>query len=275
MNNHIHPCLWFNDNAKEAAQFYCSLLPHSKITVDTPMVVNFELLGQKMMGLNGGPRFIINPSISFFIYCKTEDETNQLYHKFAQDGKALMPLGKYDWSECYGWIQDRFGVSWQVMLGAEQSLLPSMLFTSAQLGKAEEAITFYTSLFDHSSVDAMAKYPAGSPYEGKLMYSESRLNGKRLIAMDGPGGHTYSFNEAVSFVIDCNTQEEIDFYWNHLTANGGEESMCGWLKDKFGVSWQVVPTVLGKLMSDPEKSQRVMNALLKMKKLDIAALQSA
>jgi predicted 3-demethylubiquinone-9 3-methyltransferase (glyoxalase superfamily) len=275
MNNHFHPCLWFNGNAKAAAEFYCSLFPHSKITVDTPMVVNFELLGKKFMGLNGGPMFQFNPSISLFVNCKTEDETKQLYHELIEGGMAYMPIGKYDWSECYGWVKDKFGVSWQIMVSNEQSITPSMLFTNTQLGKAEEAIHFYTSLFHHSSVDTMQKYPAGSPYEGKLMYSESKLNGNKIIAMDGPGGHDYRFNEAFSFVIDCNSQEEIDYYWNNLTANGGQESMCGWLKDQFGISWQIVPTVLGKLMSHPEKSQRVMAALLKMKKLDIAALESA
>ena len=107
------------------------------------------------------------------------------------------------------------------------------------------------------------------------MYSEFKLNQYEMIAMDGPGVHDYTFNEAVSLVLNCETQKEIDYYWNQLTADGGQESMCGWLKDKFGVSWQVIPAMIGKLMSDPEKGQRVMQEILQMKKLDIEKLVNA
>ena len=140
MKNSIYPCLWFDGQAKAAAEFYCSIFKNSKITVDTPMVVNFELNGKKFMGLNGGPN--------------------------------------------------------------------------------------------------------------------------------------YKFNEAVSFVIDCETQEEIDYYWNAL-VKGGEESMCGWLKDKFGISWQIVPTILASLMTDPARAQKVMQVVLKSKKFNIDELKNA
>jgi predicted 3-demethylubiquinone-9 3-methyltransferase (glyoxalase superfamily) len=138
MKNNMYPCLWFNGQAKAAAEFYCTIFPNSKITNASPMVVNFELNGKYFMGLNGGPNF--------------------------------------------------------------------------------------------------------------------------------------KFNEAVSFVISCENQQEIDHYWNSLIADGGEESQCGWLKDKFGLSWQVVPSILGQLMSHPEKGQKVMQAFLKMKKFDIETL---
>ena len=140
MKNQVYPCLWFDGQAKAAADFYCSLFPGSKITSESPMVVNWEANGIKFMGLNGGPEF--------------------------------------------------------------------------------------------------------------------------------------KFNEAVSFVIPCETQDEIDFYWDRLTSDGGAESMCGWCVDKFGLSWQVIPSMLGKLMSDPEKGQKVMQAFLKMKKFDIATLEN-
>ncbi len=143
MVNPLYPCLWFDGKAKEAAEFYCSVFKNSRITVDTPMVVNFEINGQKFMGLNGGPMF--------------------------------------------------------------------------------------------------------------------------------------NFTEAVSFVIDCADQAEVDHYWNTLTADGGQESMCGWLKDKYGLSWQIVPAELGELMSkgDPKKGKAMMQALMKMKKLNIAELKAA
>ena len=141
MKNEIYPCLWFDGNAKAAADFYLTVFKNAKITTDSPMVVMFELNGHKFMGLNGGPQF--------------------------------------------------------------------------------------------------------------------------------------KFDEAVSFVINCDSQEEIDYYWNKLTADGGQESMCGWLKDKFGVSWQVIPANIGKLFSDPERAQRVMPVLMTMKKLDMKKLEEA
>jgi predicted 3-demethylubiquinone-9 3-methyltransferase (glyoxalase superfamily) len=117
MNNNIHPCIWFDGNAKTAADFYCSLFPGSKITADTPMVVNFELAGQKFMGLNGGPMFKPNASISFTVICETDEEINELWKQLSADGMIMMPLDKYEWSERYGFLQDRFGVCWQIIKG--------------------------------------------------------------------------------------------------------------------------------------------------------------
>lgn len=276
MTSQIYPCLWFDGNAKIAAEFYCSVFKNSKIKTDTPLVVIFELDGKKFMGLNGGPMFKINPSISFFVTCGSVNETNEIWGKLFEGGKALMPIGKYPWNERYGWVQDRFGLTWQVMNGntGDQKILPSMLFTSNQFGRAEEAISFYTSVFDNSSIDGITHYPKENENAGKIMFSMLKLNNYDMVAMDGPGVHDYTFNEAVSLVVDCETQEEIDYYWNKLTE-GGKESQCGWLKDKFGVSWQIVPSILAKLMSDPQKSGRVMKAFLQMKKFDIEKLMQA
>lgn len=281
MNNNIHPCLWFDGNAKEAAVFYCSLFNNARITVDTPMVVNFELNGKKFMGLNGGPMFKINPSISVFVNCPSIAETNELWKKLVEGGKTLMPIDNYPWSERYGWVQDRFGLTWQVSIAAGENALlkitPSLLFTGHQFGRAEEAINLYSSLFDNATTTVLLHYPAGDANAGNVMYSEFKLDQNDFIAMDGPGVHEYTFNEGVSLVVECNTQEEIDFYWNRLTEDGGQEGRCGWLKDKFGVSWQIIPAMIGKLISesDAEKSQRVMQALMQMKKLDIAAMMNA
>jgi predicted 3-demethylubiquinone-9 3-methyltransferase (glyoxalase superfamily) len=272
MNNTIHPCIWFDGNAKEAATFYCSIFPGSKITADTPMVVTFELNGKKFMGLNGGPMFKINPSISIFVNCKTAVETDAIYNRLAEGGEPLMAIGKYDWSERYGWIKDKYGLTWQVMLSPEEKICPSLLFTGDKFGKAEEVINFYTSVFDNSAVNAMHHYPNETPFAGKVLFADFSLNQYNMTAMDGPGEHAYTFNEAVSFVVDCDTQEEIDYYWNKLTE-GGAESMCGWLKDQFGISWQIVPTILGQLMSDPEKAPRVIQAFMQMKKFDIEKLK--
>ena len=274
MNNSIHPCLWFDGKAKEAATFYCSVFPHSKITADTPMVVNFEINGYKFMGLNGGPMFTINPAISIFVFCKTVAETDAIYNKLAEGGEPLMAIGKYDWSERYGWIKDQFGLTWQVMVSTEEKICPSLLFTGDQFGRAEEAINFYTGIFDKSTVNALQHYPNETPFAGKVLFSDFTLNQYNLTAMDGPGEHVFVFNEAVSFVVECQTQDKIDYYWNKLTE-GGAESMCGWLKDKFGISWQIIPANLGKLMTTPERSERVMQEIMKMKKLDIKTLEEA
>ncbi len=278
MTKSIYPCLWFDGQAEEAANVYCSIFGNSIITETNPVVVRFELDGFRIMGLNGGPQFKINPAISLFVYCPTIEETEQIWNALIKNGTALMPLDTYPWSSTYGWLQDQFGVTWQISVvdkpGTPFSIKPCMLFTSSQFGRAEEAIHFYHSIFPKASTDLLLHYEVGDTNAGKVLYSELRLNDYPLIAMDGPNEHSYSFNEGVSFVVECETQEEIDHYWNRL-SEGGREDMCGWLKDKFGVSWQIVPTVLGKLMSDPEKAPRVMNAFLQMRKFDIEKLLQA
>jgi predicted 3-demethylubiquinone-9 3-methyltransferase (glyoxalase superfamily) len=279
MTNQIYPCLWFDGQAKVAAEFYCSIFKNSKITTDTLMVVNFELDGKKFMGLNGGPIFKINPSISIFATFESIEETNFIWNKLIEGGKALINIDKHDWSERYGWLQDKFGLTWQISVvnnaGDQPSIKPAMLFTNEKFGKAEEAINFYTSTFDNSNIDVLINYPESTPFGGKVMYSEFNLKKHNFIAMDGPGNHEYAFNEGVSMVVDCKNQEEIDHYWNTLSGNGGQESQCGWVKDKYGVSWQIVPTVLGELMSNPEKGQRVMQVVMKSKKFNIEDLKNA
>jgi len=281
MSSKIYPCLWFDGKAGEAAAFYCSLFSHSKITVNTPMVVNFEIHGKKIMGLNGGPMFKINPSISLFVLCENIDETNRVWEKLLDGGSVLMPIDKYFWSERYGWVQDKYGMTWQVSVvekvGDPPTLTPSMLFTQNQFGKAGEAIQWYNSIFEHAETVAMFPYPEGDTYAGKIMFSEIKINGYNLILMDGPGEHAYTFNEGVSFVVDCADQKEVDYYWEKLSADGGQESMCAWLKDKFGVFWQIVPVKLGELIGSPDqvKAGRAMQAMLKMKKIIIADLEKA
>jgi len=278
MKNQIYPCLWFDGKAKEATEFYCSFIENSRIRDNTPMVVTFELNGKLVMGLNGGPMFKFNPAISFFVSCGSVDETDEIWNKLFEGGSALIPIGEYPWSERYGWLQDMFGFTWQVSVSNNKEtnlkLTPSMLFTGRMFGKAEEAINFYSSVFDKSSTDTLIHYPVGDSNQGKVLYSEFKLNKYPIIAMDGPGVHDYSFNEAVSFVVNCKKQEEIDYFWEKLT-DGGVESMCGWLQDKYGVSWQIVPSVISKLMADTEKATAVIQALMKMKKPDIETLLKA
>ena len=191
-----------------------------------------------------------------------------------------MPLDKYPWSEKYGWLQDRFGVSWQIAWGKledvhGQKFSPCLLFTKPHNGRAEEAIQFYTTVFQQSSVSGVLRYGAGEPEpEGTVKHAQFRINNYVLMAMDSSATHAFHFNEAFSFVVECENQAEIDYYW-YKFSEGGEESMCGWVKDKFGVWWQVVPAILSKLMSDPERAPRVIQAFMKMRKFDIEVLENA
>ena len=243
------------------------------------MVVQFEIEGAKLMGLNGGPMFKINPAISLFVNCTTLTEIENTWSKLSAGGTAMMPLDKYPWAEKYGWLTDKFGMTWQLMLSDQpdgsNKIIPSLLFVAEQYGRAEEAINFYTSIFPDSEIHALQKYQEGETQPaGKLKFGHFNLAENLFSAMDGFGNHEFIFNEAVSLVVECETQEEIDHYWDMLTING-HESRCGWLKDKFGVSWQIIPSVLGSLMCDADRAPRVGQALMIMKKLDIQTLLDA
>lgn len=279
MKQQLYPCFWLNGNAREAADFYCGVFSDSAVTEASPMVVNAALSGQKFMFLNGGPEFRPNPSLSFFVVCETVEEVDAAWRKLADDGTVLMPLDAYPWSSRYGWVQDRFGFSWQLSYGkledVGQKFTPSLLFTGDNAGKAEEAIRFYTSVFTPSSVTGILRYgPNEEDAEGNVKHAQFSLNGSVMMAMDSSFAHGFHFNEAISLVVECADQQEIDHFWNNLTE-GGAESRCGWLKDRYGVSWQIIPEILKDLMENPEKRDRVVQAFLKMKKFDIAALEDA
>ena len=277
----IYPCLWFDGQAQSAAEFYCSAFGNSKITSDSAIAVQFEIEGTKIMGLNGGPMFKINPSISFFVSCVDEDEITRLWGRLSDGGQTMMALGTYPWSEKYGWVADRFGMTWQLMLGEllpdAKKIIPLFLFVGDQFGNASQAISHYSTIFQNSAGQYLELYKDGEVpgADGSLKFGNFSLDGNQFAAMDGPGNHNFRFNEGVSLVVECDTQEEIDFFWETLIMDGGAESQCGWLQDKYGVSWQIIPASLGSLMSDPERGQRAMQQLLKMKKLDINILKNA
>jgi predicted 3-demethylubiquinone-9 3-methyltransferase (glyoxalase superfamily) len=154
---------------------------------------------------------------------------------------------------------------------AMQKITPCLWFDT----EGEEAARFYTSVFPNSRIVEVTRYGSAGPRpEGMVMTVDFELDGQKFVALNG--GPQFTFDEAISFQVNCESQEEVDSYWSTL-SEGGEEGPCGWLKDKFGVSWQVVPTALTELISDPdeEKSQRVMRAMLEMKKIEIDALERA
>ena len=284
----ISPFLWFNDQAEEAANFYTSIFKNSKIGKifrqgDKALTVGFELDGQAFSALNGGPMFSFNPSISIFATCDTAAESDAVWEKLLVGGKVMMPYDKYPWSEKFGWLQDKYGISWQILVKhpdhAGQKFSPCLMFTGEQHGRSEEAMNFYTSIFKNSSIDGIARYEEGEgdPAVGTIKHAEFTLDDNQFMALDSSLMHGFGFNEAFSLVINCEGQAEVDFFWEKLITGGGQESKCGWLKDKFGVSWQVVPAELHQLLGDPDpgRAQRAMGAMMPMRKIDIEKMRQA
>ncbi|MGE5041717.1 MAG: VOC family protein [Candidatus Levyibacteriota bacterium] len=274
----IVPFLWFVDNAQEVVAFYTSIFADSRIVHADKLVSTFELAGLEFMALNGGDYQHPNPSISSFVSCETEEQINTLWEKLLPDGKVLIPFDTYPFSKKYGWLSDKYGVSWQLNLtGDKQKIAPAFMFTGDKAGKAEEAIRFYTSLFENSRINALVHYePGEGDKEEFLKFASFVLSGQDFVAMDSSLPHDFTFSEGVSLFVRCQDQKEVDRFWEELSAQPDAEQ-CGWLKDKFGVSWQIIPNVLMELMADPdrEKADRVMQAMLKMKKIEVKGLQEA
>lgn len=294
----ITPNLWFDDEAEEAVTVYTDIFDDSSIGTVTRydeasagvsgqpegsvMTVAFELEGQQFLALNGGPQFEFTPAVSFIVTCPTSDDVDELWAHLSDGGEELMPLDSYPFSDRYGWTNDQFGVSWQLIEAddsPERKIVPSLLFVGERCGQAEEALEFYTSVFSDTATGDIARYGPDQPpdEEGTVMYAEFTIEGQRFAAMDSALDHGFDFTEAVSFVVDCADQAEVDYYWNELTAGGGEEGQCAWLEDRYGVSWQIVPTILSELLQDEDadRSGRVMEALLGMTKIDIEGLEAA
>jgi predicted 3-demethylubiquinone-9 3-methyltransferase (glyoxalase superfamily) len=300
MNKSIIPHLWFAKEAKEAADFYVSVFPAASLTqvstirdVPTPTgecdIITFEIGGQPFMAINAGPLFKPNPAISFMVNfdpardAAARENLDRLWDQLAAGGTPLMPLQEYPFSKRYGWIQDKYGLSWQLILtnpegAARPFIIPSLLFVGEVSGKAEEATDFYLSVFKDSERGLMARYPAGMApeREGTVMFTDFRLLGTWLAAMDSAAEHAFSFNEAISLVVSCQTQEEINYFWKRLSAVPDAEQ-CGWLKDKYGLSWQIVPAIMDEMMRNGTREQidRLTQAFLQMKKFDIAGLEKA
>lgn len=290
----ILPHLWFDNEALEAAEFYVNIFSDSRIVnktliPDTPsgdaQSVTFEVYGYKFMAISAGPYFKINPSISFFVNYDpsydddAEQNLEEAWNKLKDGGTVLMPLDEYPYSKKYGYIQDKYGVCWQLILTNPEgddrpTIFPSLMFVDDKFGQAEEALDFYLSIFRDSNKGEIAR--TESEAETSVMFADFKLEDQWFAVMDGPGNHDYDFNEAISLLINCDSQKEIDYYWNKLSAVP-EAEQCGWLKDKYGISWQITPTLMDEMMEkgSPEQIKRVTEAFLKMKKFDIVKLKEA
>jgi len=281
--------LWFDKEAKEAAEFYTSIFKDSRVKNTTTLhntpsgsvdIVTIGVAGQEFMLISAGPLFKFNPSISFLVACETKEEVDALWKKLSERGVALMELGEYPFSERYGWTEDRYGLSWQVMFMGDremkQNITPTLMFVGDVCGNAEKAIHFYASVFRRSQVGNILRYGKGGEpdKEGTITHAAFTLEGQEFAAMDSARAHNFAFNEAISFMVYCDSQEEIDYYWGKLSAVPAAEQ-CGWLKDRYGLSWQIVPTVMDEMLKakDRKKVARVTEAFLKMKKFDIEALK--
>jgi predicted 3-demethylubiquinone-9 3-methyltransferase (glyoxalase superfamily) len=292
----IVPCIWLDDQAEQAARFYTDTFPGGRTTAtsyypasgDNPsgkpsgsvLTVEFELAGQRFTALNGGPQFTINPSISFFVHVDTPAEAERLFKKLESGGQVLMALGEYPWSPRYGWVKDHFGVSWQVIAGRRPPggsvIAPCLMFTGSRHGQAEAALRAYAGILRDAHVEAIERYAAAEGPEGTVKHGRISVAGQTLLAMDSHLEHGFTFNEGLSLQVMCENQAQLDRYWAAL-SEGGEEGPCGWLKDRFGVSWQVVPTRIAEWMAskDTQARDRAFHAVMGMRKLDIAAIEAA
>ncbi|HET7839413.1 MAG TPA: VOC family protein [Rectinemataceae bacterium] len=286
----ISPFLWFDKEAGEAAELYVSTFGASRIVSrstmgDTPSgaveIIVAELAGQTFKLMSAGPYFKFTPAISFTVACSSKAEVDAAWARLSEGGSTFLELGSYTFSERYGWTSDRYGLSWQLMYRpqsqARQKITPTLMFVGANCGKAEEAISHYFSFFGGSGLGDVMRYGEGEEPNkaGTLRHVSFSLAGQGFAAMDSAQDHRFTFSEAISFEVECADQAEVDHYWR-MSADPSAEQ-CGWLKDRYGVSWQIVPAALQRMMgdSDPARVQRVSKAFLAMKKFDIAALEAA
>ena len=291
----ITPFLWFDSNAEQAAIFYTTVFNNSSVdnkarytasgaraagrTKGSVMTVGFRLEDQEFVALNGGPVFEITPAISFFVNCSSVDVIDMIWQKLSKEGKILMPLDKYPFSERFGWLKDRFGVTWQLSLSSDrQKIVPYLMFAGAQHGKAEEAMNYYSSLFKNSGLIRLERYDQVDPrgVTGTVKHGTFFLANQEFMVMDSNLSHPFTFTPGFSFVVKCKTQDEIDYFWGKLSDGGDERAQqCGWLQDKFGISWQIVPAIWSEMLinADEQKAEKLMQAVLKMKKLDLAILE--
>lgn len=291
-------CLWFDSCAEEAVRFYTTVFDRAEIKSmsyyggvgqdvhhrekGSLMTITCCLDGLELMGLNGGPAYSLSPALSLYVSCSQDSVVESLYARLSESGSVLMALDRYPFSEKYAWVTDRFGASWQLNVSgrpeeSEQRVAPCLMFTNQHQGRAEEAIELYTSIFEDSRVGYLHKYEEGELKPGLVKHASFTLSGQRFIAMDSPIDHQFTFSPAESLIVRCDSQDEIDYLWEKLTADGGRPDHCGWLTDRFGVSWQIVPRVIEEMLTcqDEARKDRVLSALMRMIKLEVGELEKA
>lgn len=295
MRQRIVPNLWFDGRVEEAISFYMSTFPGSTVLRTTHFAeasqemhdntpgeiqsVEFQVEGLRFIILNGGSLYKMTPSVSFIVYRTDAGQVDALAAQLADGGTVLVPVGDRPEGERYAWVQDKFGVSWQIMLADEpHDATIALLFSGEHTGRAEEALHYYNDTFPGSKIKLLDHYPAGMEpeREGSLRLGQITIDEHRLSVMDSAQAHEFRPSLGISLVVECNDQLEIDHYWERLSAVP-EVEQCGWCQDKFGVYWQVAPIELGDMLSvgSPEQVEAVTTAFMTMKKFNIAALRRA
>jgi predicted 3-demethylubiquinone-9 3-methyltransferase (glyoxalase superfamily) len=293
----IVPCIWLDDQAEAAASFYASAFPDGRVDAvarypragENPgnmppgsvLTVDVTVAGQRFTLLNGGPSFRPNPSVSFHVHFPDAAAVDALHAVLSEGGMDLMPLDAYPWSPRFVWLQDRFGVSWQLMARADAArptVVPALMFAGPHHGRARSAVAAYAAALPGSRVVHVEDFAEGEGGEvGTVKQAALELMGQPFVAMDGGPGHAFGFDEGISLQVTCTDQVEVDRIATALAADGGEEGACGWVRDRFGLWWQVVPAaVAGWMTSEDEAArERVFQALMPMRRLDVAALERA
>lgn len=285
----IIPHLWYDTEAKEAVAFYVELfggkIDWTYTITDTPSgdsdLIQFQLGDMTLAAISAGPYFKLNESMSLMVNVASKDEVTRLYQALSEGGRILMPLGGYPFSPYYVWLEDRFGLSWQLSyapdLNKPYQFDICLLFSQDQVGLAQPMLDYYKDKLPQASVGQISYYGEGeAPVEAaKLNYTELLVAGQKLIVMDHGYGGEASFNEAFSLMVYVDSQDELNFYYDLLSAVP-EAEMCGWVKDQFGISWQIVPRILMEAYdtANPEQIKAVNAAVMTMKRLDIASIQA-
>lgn len=274
----IYPCLWFEKEALEATDFYFKVFGEAQMLHKNDFVATFEIKGSKMMAINGGPHYKKTPAVSYFVYCGGDAEIERIYTMLTEGGMIMMPLGNYPWSRRYAFIEDKYGTAWQLDVddvNNSQKIVPCLLFVNEKNKLAGEAVDYYTGIVKESTILFKSMYGPGQQMpEEVVLFAQFKLHHVIINATRSTMKHDFDFTPGNSLVIECSTQEEIDYYWDQL-GSGGQYSRCGWLTDRYGHSWQIIPDFLSAATSDPETAHAVIQAFMSMTKFEIEPLKEA
>lgn len=287
----ITPNIWFQGNAEEAINFCLDVFSDGEIVskdyypnsaeegladfqadfAGKVLSIEYRLGDLNFTAINAGEEFRPNPSISFMVNFDPSRDDNarehldEVWNKLIDGGEARMALDKYDFSEHYGWVEDRYGVNWQLILTDPAGeprpfMMPAMMFAGPALGKANAARHYYAEIFENSRLASEARYPETTDIfiKDHLMFSDLQLAGQWFVMNDGGPQQDFTFTEGVSLAVACRDQAEIDYFWEKLSTVP-EAEICGWCKDQFGVSWQIIPENMAELMQRPGAYQTLMN----------------
>lgn len=284
----IVPSIWCRGTADQAAAFYQAVFPGTETVQSTTypsqdlpdfqremagqtLTHELSVNGYRMVLINAGEEFQPTPALSFFVHITDRAELTDVWHKLLDGGTALMDLGEYDFSSYYGWVADRFGVNWQLMLADPEYprpyIVPNLMFSGPVQNQAAAAVDSYVDLFPDAKLGTRVTYPEGQGpvTEESVVFSDFTLYSEPLSAMDSGVEQPFTFSEGVSLMVNARDQAEIDHLWEALSAVPEAEA-CGWCKDAYGVSWQIVPENMDELMARDGAYEK----LLGMKKLRIS-----